>query len=210
MATNYYNIRGFIKWAKLYEPDEYLGAKRWIVNFYPKDAFQMEKLKESGLGLKISKDEDGEYVRLRRPVKKEIKDNIVIFAPPKITGLVNVDYVDQDGNPITSYNKGDGKEIHMKGEKEPLGNLTEVVVNYSVYTTAKGNGHRLEGLRVVELVKYEESVEAPVNEDEMIIEPKVVEEPEAKKPKVTKAEGAILISEPEKSLKDDMNDEIPW
>lgn len=208
MATNYYNIRGFIKWAKAYEPDEYLGVKRWITNFYPADALEMEKMKSSGLSLKIGKDEDGEFVRLRRPVKKEIKDDIVVFAPPKITGLVNVSYVDQDGNPITSHNKGDGKEIHMRGEKVTLGNLTEGVINYSVYSTQKGNGHRWEGFRVTKLVEFnsEESIDPP-EEEETKVE---VKEEAPKKAKVTKTEGAVILSEPEKSLAEDMNDELPW
>ena len=207
MATNYFNIKGFIKWAKPYEPDEYLGAKRWIVNFYPADAVQMERLIKSGLTLKIGKDEDGEFVKLRRPVKKEIGENIVIFAPPRITGEVEVDYVDQDGNPITSYNKGDGKEIIRRGEKIPLGNLTECIINYSVYSTQKGNGHRWEGLRVTKLVEFEERVDEPESE-ETKVEPKK----EEVKTKVTKTEGAVILAESEKkpTLAEDLNDDLPW
>jgi hypothetical protein len=212
MATNYFNVRGYIKWAKLYEPDEYLGVKRWIVNFYPKDTEQMEKLKASGLGLKVGKDEDGEFVKLRRPCKKEIKDNIVVFAPPKISGVVEVDYVDQDGNPITSYNKGDGREIIPRGQKVDLGNMTEGIVNYSVYGTAKGNGHRLEGFKVIELVEYaklDNDLPEEEQEEEAAAQTEIKEK--SKGAKVTKAEGVTLVeTESKPTLAEDMNDELPW
>ena len=208
MATNYFNIRGTVKWPKVYEPDEYLGVKRWTVNFYPLNAEEKQKLIDSGISTKLQKDNEGnEFMKLRRPTTKAIKDNLVVFAPPKLTGLVNVDYVDQEGNPITSYNKGDGKEIRRRGEPVDIGNDTEVILNFSVYTTVKGNGHRFEGMKIINLVKYEgiSSGDEGVPEDE---QDEVKEEP-VKATKVSKKEGQILVTT-EPSIKEDMNDEIPW
>lgn len=167
MATQYYNIKGRIKWAKVYEPDEFSGAENWKVNFYPFDGGEWEKFQKTGLQNVPKEDEDGKFVTLRRPVKKLINDELVIFSPPEITGAVNVSYQDDEGNPVRSYNKSKPVKIKVVGEKEILGNGTLVVLNISVYDTAKGKGGRFESLRVLDLVGMPENKrDEPVTEDE--------------------------------------------
>lgn len=191
MATQYANLKGTIKWAKLYEPDSYAGAENWTLNFYPYDGAEWEKFQKTGLQLKVKDDPDGtsgKFFKLRRPTKKLIRDDLVVFSPPEITGKVNVSYQDADGNKIRQYNKGDKVSVQRVGDPVDLGNGTLVVVNISYYDTAKGKGHRLENVTVLDLVEYKSAEpKAPVHEDAPKEEPKT-----------------------DKKSKEDLNDDIPW
>jgi hypothetical protein len=190
LATRYLTLRGSIKWAKVYEPDAFMGAENWKVTFYPRDDKEWDKFKASGLQLKVKTDEnDGaDYFQLRRPVKKVIKDDLVIFSPPEITGKVNVSYQDAEGNKVRQYTKGDGTVVTRVGDPVELGNGTEVLVNLSYYDTIKGKGHRLENITVLDLVEYisggAEQSQEPTKE--------------ASKEDVVKVD------------KKELNDDIPW
>ncbi len=165
MATEYFNVKGSVKWVKVYEPDEYAGAKRWMVNFYPFDGKEWEKIQKSGIQTQTKSDDDGKYITLRRPTTKVIKDDLVIFCPPEITGAVNVQYLNPEGERIRSYTKGEFKgDVILKGEKQNIDNGSVVIVNFCVYDTKQGKGHRLESLKVLDLVQREKSEE--VSEDE--------------------------------------------
>lgn len=172
MATTYYNVKGRIKWPKLYEPDEYAGAKRYMVNFYPFDGAEWEKVQKSGIQSTVKEDEDGKYIVLRRPASKLIKDDLVIFCPPEITGAVNVHYVDKNGEKVRSYNKGE-KTVERVGDPVNLGNGTLVVVNFCVYDTRQGKGGRLENLKVLDLVVFDKPEvvkEEDTAEDEVTVD----------------------------------------
>jgi len=156
MATKWIDLIGTIKWAQVYEPDEYLGIKRWKLTFYPETGGDWDKITKSGLGLKIKEDDDGRYLQFRRPVEKKIKDKIVIFTPPRITGAVNVQYVNAEtGEMVRSYDQGTIETIRRDGETVLLGNGTKVKVNVCVYDTQVGKGHRLESIHVYDLVEYD-------------------------------------------------------
>lgn len=154
MATNYYTVKGRVKWAKVYEPDEYAGAKRFMLNFYPFDGKEWEKIQKSGLQSTVKEDTDGKYVVLRRPAQKLIGENLVVFSPPEITGAVKVSYVDKEGNKVRSYNKGE-KTVERQGDPIPIGNGSVVLVNFCVYDTRQGKGGRLENINVLDLVVFE-------------------------------------------------------
>lgn len=154
MSTKWINIKGTIKWAKVYDPDVAFGTENWKVNLYPSDGKEWEKFQKTGLALKVREDDDGKYITLRRPTKKLIRDDLVIFMPPEITGKVQVTYKDTEGNKVRQYNKGDKTNVITEGDRVELGNGTEVIANFCYYDTSKGPGHRLEGLRVLELVEY--------------------------------------------------------
>lgn len=189
MTTKYINLKGSLKWAKVYEPDEAFGQKNWKICFYPADDKEWEKFNKTGLQLKRQEDTDGEYVTFRRPTSKVIKDDLVMFSPPEITGEVNVSYKDQDGNRIRQYNKGDKVTVTRDGEPVNIGNGTEAIVNLSYYQTAKGPGHRLESIRILSLVEYYPSdfpTDTPKKE-----EPKKEEKKSEDKKK-------------------ELNDDIPW
>jgi hypothetical protein len=83
----------------------------------------------SGLQLTPKTDEDGEFVVFRRPNYKQIKKELVNFGPPEVVGA-------------------DGQLI---------GNGSEVAIKVIVYDSKKGKGHRLESVKVLNLVPYEGS-----------------------------------------------------
>jgi len=165
-----------------------MGAENWKLSFFPENEKEWEKFKSTGLQLKVKKDEtdNADYFQLRRPTKKLIKDDLIIFSPPEITGKVQVSYVDADGNKVRQYNKADKLTVTRQGDPIELGNGTQVLVNFSYYDTIKGPGHRLENITVLDLVEYDRDA------------PKA--EPEKKEAPKEEAE----------DLKKDLNDDIPW
>jgi hypothetical protein len=167
-----------------------MNAKKWMINFYPHDEAEWDKFRRTGLDLKVREDQEGgKYIILRRQTQKLIKDNLVLFSPPEITGAVNVLYQDDNGNTVKSYNKGDNVKVNIVGEQTPIGNDSVCLVNLSVYETPKGNGHRLENLKVLDLVEYHKP-------DQQVAEPVA-----DKKPELKVVDG---------DLKKDLNDDIPW
>jgi len=122
-------FEGPCKWAKIKDPDDYQGVKRWKIDQYlTKEGFK--QLKESGLSLKIRQDDDGKYVSFSRSVEKEIKGEVVKFDPPKI--------LDKELNTLDAL----------------VGNGSTVTTKIIVFDTAKGKGHRLEAVRVNELIEF--------------------------------------------------------
>lgn len=194
MATKYQNLKVKLKWAKVYEPDAFMGAENWKVSAYPVDEKEWDKFKATGLELGIKTDADGEYITLRRPTKKLIKDELVVFAPPEITGVVNVTYENELGERVRQYNKGDKVKLVTNGEQEIIPNGSLAIVNFSYYDTIKGKGHRLESLRILELAEY---IEAPKAEDQAK-EETVVKKDEPK------------VKDVKTSVKEELNDDIPW
>lgn len=133
MATKYYTIKGKVAWAKVFEPDEYLGTKKYKVNFFPDNA---EEFRNTGIQVrpKTNSNPDnnvpvGTYYTLSRPISKEINGEEVEFGQP--------DLYDANGDQF---------------EQKIIGNGSTVEVRFCVYDTRMGKGHRLEGLKVLELV----------------------------------------------------------
>lgn len=138
MATKYYNIVGKCAWAhNLFRPDESRYGKRWMVDVYPTEE-GMKVFNEAGIELRPIKKPffEGEVgYRFRRDVEKMIKGVVTEFDPPKV--------VDKDGKPWD--------------DNERIGNGSLVELNVAVYETRGGdgpNGHRLQGMKVLELVPY--------------------------------------------------------
>jgi len=194
VATRYQNLKVKLKWCKVYEPDAFMGAENWKVSAYPVDEKEWDKFKATGLELGVKTDADGEYITLRRPTKKLIKDELVVFAPPEITGVVNVTYENELGERVRQYNKGDKVKLVTNGEQEMIPNGSLAIVNFSYYDTIKGKGHRLESLRILELAEY---IEQP---------PRVADEAEAKE-EVKEVKKEVKKSS---DKKEELNDEIPW
>lgn len=130
MPTQYYNIHGRAKWAKLVKPDSKYNV--WSINLYLDDA-NLNTYKKSGIQGLVKEDADGKYVVLRRPVAKLIKGELVKYDPPKIEIRKDDDYVPFEGH---------------------IGNNSVVTANVAVYDTVKGKGHTLLGVTVRELVEY--------------------------------------------------------
>jgi len=115
--------------------DEYEGNKFWKVSFYPKDADELQKIKDTGLKLKIREDDGGKFVIFKRPETKQFKTDLVTFEAPKVI------------NP-------DGSEFDAEAQGQ-IGNGTKATVKVEIFDAGQRKGHRLEMVRIDELVKYE-------------------------------------------------------
>ena len=133
MASNVVFMTGKAEWCKFVEPDkeyQYYG-----LDLAPNDE-GWETFKESGLQLQPTDRNNDKWIRLRRPVSKLIKGEVVEFGAPKV--------------------------LHPDGETEwnfdtdgLIGNGSTVTCKVVVYDSKKGKGHRLEAVRVDEHIKYE-------------------------------------------------------
>ncbi len=128
MSTKYLYFSGIIKWAKVRKPDE--KYQNYTINLYL-DSKSKETFDDSGLSLGFKNDEDGEFITFRRPDAKLIKQELVHFGPPTVLG--------PDNKPFDGL----------------IGNGSKVTAKVAVYDTIKGKGHRLEIVRVDDLVVYE-------------------------------------------------------
>lgn len=127
MASSYYYLSGKAKWAKLFKPDD--KYKNWQINLYLDDESK-GKFAESGMSMQPKRDDDGEFITFRRPEAKLIRNELVKFDPPTVT--------DANGQPLDKL----------------VGNGSDVTIKVVVYDTIKGKGHRLEAVRVNNLVEY--------------------------------------------------------
>jgi len=131
MATKYYKFEGEVRWAKgLFEEDNEYGKPNYNVLFAPVDA---SKLKDAGIGLRPDKDE-GKWYRFRRYSEKTWPSGETTkFGPPKIKN--------KDGTPY-------------EGTKYSIGNGSTVELNVAVFPAGKFKGHRLEEVRVLDLIEF--------------------------------------------------------
>lgn len=131
MATETLYLSGVVEGPiRLNSPDEkydsfYVGLGL--------DAESQKTFDASGMQQQVVKsNETGKpFYFFRRPNKKVIKDELVKFGPPKV--------LDKDNNAVTDF----------------VGKGSKVTIKVVVYDSRKGKGHRLEAVRVDELVKYE-------------------------------------------------------
>lgn len=155
--TQYLTLTGKAYWAKVYQPDEFRGAVRWTMDFYPQDADEWAKFTKAGIQKKVKENADGKYFQAARSTTKLMKGRVVNFTPPVIydkDGEALVKYVDENGKDIRSYDDADTK-INRVGDPILIGNGSTVAVTLSVYPTAMGPGNRLESVRVIDLIEYE-------------------------------------------------------
>ena len=142
MATNYHKFTGTGEWFKIFVPDDYNGVKRYTLNFYPDDR---QAIKDAGIQLRYDRKTDS-YIRPRRDVIKRIKDDLVEFGPPAV--------INAEGDEWDSTEMG------------YIGNGTKVELTIAVFDTkAFGKGHRLEKVRILELVPYEKKETEPQKEE---------------------------------------------
>ena len=128
MSSETLYLTGEAYWAKLKKPDE--KYNNFTIDFYPNEE-AADKIKGSGLQVQ---EKDGEFGRpfykFRRPVSKIIKNELVKFGPPVV--------LDKENKPFDGI----------------VGNGSEVTIKLTVFDTIKGKGHRLEAVRVENLVEY--------------------------------------------------------
>lgn len=135
MATSMYSVKGKAKWAKVFEFNRDMGEYHkdydgaYTIDVYL-DEDQMKTVSKSGTQVKPKIDDEGIFVKFKRKHADFI---------PALGGAPKV--VDKDDQPWDT--------------EVLIGNGSEVEVFFTVYSTKKGNGTRLEGIRVLDLVEVE-------------------------------------------------------
>ena len=97
-------------WAYTQAPDPW-GS--WCITLYP-ESEALEKIRElqaKGLKNVLKKDEEGWFIKFRRPQSKEIRGRIVPFTPPEI--------VMEDGKTPLQGAIGNGSDVTVKLEVYP-------------------------------------------------------------------------------------------
>jgi hypothetical protein len=152
MASKKVVLRGKLYWARVYEGnhDEYSGSEFYKITLIPDDESWV-KFSKTGSNLQpraVSSDDDRKALTFRRDIHgKEIIDSktgkktILGGGPPRVTMV--------DGTVLTS-------DTLIGNESEG-----EVLVEFYSSKKTKRVGHRLEAVRVHELVKYD-----PFDEDD--------------------------------------------
>ena len=165
MASKEYMFSGEIKWSDLFVPDNYEGVENYKVTLLV-DNDEYYKFKEAGIRTRPKKDEEtGKWLlTFKRPAEgKKVTDrqgNEVILGggAPKI--------VNKDGEAWT-------REMPL------IGRNSTVDIRVTVYDAGRmGKGHRLEALKVTNLIPYDDT------KREQAQEPTVVANTPAAKSKV--------------------------
>jgi len=133
--TEQFYWRGKVNWCRPHQPDPW---GNWKTNFYPipEHLEQIRKLKEtdngvSGIKNTIKKDEDGEFIVLRRPQQKMMKGKVTGFSPPEVL----------DGSKTLE----DGSNPPLRDT--PIGNGSDVTVKVSVYQHGTPGGGKAKAMR---------------------------------------------------------------
>lgn len=151
MATENYYFSGEAIWCKVHAKQKDKKYNRYTIGVFLDDD-SMERFKESGIQtlpkFENYKEKSGrQYYQFAREEKSVIKGELVDFGTPHI-------FLAKDQIP-------DAKETpRFEGE---VGNGSKVTVKVAVYDTVKGKGHRLESVRVDELVEFERGADAGVD-----------------------------------------------
>lgn len=142
MATNTLFFTGKCQWAKVKNADTKFNpeGEYKIDVFLDKD--NLKKFVDSKLQLKLRHADgtDEPYVTFKRPEKQMIKGDIVVRGRPIL--------LDNDNNTLDA-------------EKVEIGNGSTVTVKVTTYDGAKGKGHRLEAVRIDELIPYGVDADVP-------------------------------------------------
>lgn len=183
MASKIFKIRGKCTYAMVYKPDEYKNTEFWKINLFPENDDEWAKYKKSKMQLKVRHDDgvkstvEGDYISFRRNTEKMFgqgkKKKLKTFAPPMI--------VDKDDEPIVWYEEDDDGDFERQGEVVLIGNGSLVECKVEVYDAGDyGKGHRLEAVKIIDLIEYNPP-EDDEDEEEEKPEPKKEEKKAAKK-----------------------------
>ena len=162
--TEYLEFEGYVNWAKVYQAETSFGKTEWVIDFFPLNDGELAKVKASGIQKTMKENTDpskgsiGKYIKFTRPENKVIKGNLVYYTGPIILdqdGNVIVDYVSKEtGRRVFSYSPENKADVLRRGSPINIGNGSKVKVTVSTYDTLKGKGHKLESLKLLELVEY--------------------------------------------------------
>lgn len=142
-------FKGTCNWAKVRYEDrdtKFNPDGTYTLDLYLSNEDFDRMFNEVGLQLKLREDQEGnKFVRLNRNHMVEIKGEEKVFGPPKI--------VDKDNKPLPL-------DVY-------IGNGSEVICKLEVYDSKKGIAHRLDTVKVVDLVPYEKP-EVSTGDDELV------------------------------------------
>jgi hypothetical protein len=131
MASDTYVFRGVGNWVKVKTPDAKFQVYTLDLHL---DKPSMDLFKSSGLQLELrDSDKDGQFIKVRRPVSKKVKGELVDMGPPTVL-----------------IKRGDNYEPF----NELIGNGSTLLVKVRVYDTPRGKGHELDTVAVETLVPY--------------------------------------------------------
>ena len=141
-------LSGKGKYVRMFTVDKY--GKYSLLLYLDKPSLAIwEQLKSEGILNVLKKDDDGDYVRLSRPVKKTFRGIDTVLRPP--------DVMDKDGKPMVA--------------NDWIGNGSDITAKLTCYTFAKqfgggtGAAIRLEGIKVHNLVPYVASDRTPEEQE---------------------------------------------
>lgn len=132
MAEAFYYFKGTAYWTKIKKPDTKYEC--YSVDLFPDDE-SLGMFKDSGLQLKIHENEEGKFIRFRRPMFRKTRNGVIELGPPQ------------------TLLKGEGNDY--KPFDDYIGNGSTVTIKVRVYDTDRGKGHELVVVAVDELVAYE-------------------------------------------------------
>jgi len=100
-------LTGVLKWVRPNKADDW---GNWSMTLYPdKPSLEIvEKFKALGLKNEIHKDDDGYFIRIRRPVQKMMKGKLTSFTPPQV-----FDQQGQPWNPQLSIGNGSSGTVKI-------------------------------------------------------------------------------------------------
>lgn len=136
MATTTHYFTGTCKWAKVYVPDDRFPPPRYRVPLCL-DADSRGRYNALGLQMRPKIDSEGdELITFTRPVSRTFAGQERHFGPPKV--------IDSSGSLVRDQLIGNGSNVTL-----------EVTVYDYVFNGRSGKGHRLETVKINNLVEYE-------------------------------------------------------
>lgn len=80
-------IDGILSWCRVVSPEEYEGDRFWSCTIHPtpESLEKVRDLQARGIMNKMKKDEDGYYIKFKRPTERRKRDGgLIPFEPPKV------------------------------------------------------------------------------------------------------------------------------
>jgi len=127
-----YYLSGTTKWCSQKLDTKFPDSHKYNLDLYL-DAASQASYKSTGIRVRAKEDKEGEtFYKFSRGEKLTKKDGTEVILGP-------FPFLNADGTPYTGL----------------VGNDSKVTVKISTYDTAAGLGHRVEAVRIDDLVKYE-------------------------------------------------------
>lgn len=173
--TAYHQFTGKIYFPFLVEPDEYKGNKFWAIKFQMNKKSR-EEYEKSGIACEINHldrdDPDSpEVVRFKREFSRDFGEGEKELGRPEAVIWDN-----------------DRKEyVPFDLETTEIGNGTKAKVDVETFPTRKGQGHRLRGIAILDLVEFDREAH-----------------------EAAKAEGSEEEYKPAPPSEDDLDDDMPF